>query len=414
MRTILQRFFTHLVRCGSLTVVDASGASFDFGDGSGRRHVLVLADADVERAIAIHPQLALGETYMEGRWRLRTGTLASFLELLMANEQSLPRSRLGSLARTALRRWHQRNSRRAARRNARHHYDVGNDVYRLFLDDDWQYSCAYFPREGVSLEDAQRAKKRHIAAKLLVEPGDRVLDIGSGWGGLALYLARHTGADVTGVTLADNQAMLARERAAGEPSVRFHLEDYRAVQGQFDRIVSVGMFEHVGLAYYDAFFAQCRRLLDDDGVMLLHSIGRTGVGGTTNPFIQRYIFPGGYIPAMSEVLSAIERSGLVATDIEVWRLHYAETLRHWGARFADNRAKVVRARGEAFARMWEFYLAGSEAAFRAGDMMVFQIQLARHQHAVPLTRDYMTSAEAALAARDAVRPTAPALVARHG
>jgi cyclopropane-fatty-acyl-phospholipid synthase len=254
----------------------------------------------------------------------------------------------------------------------------------------------------------------HIAAKLLLEPGHRVLDIGCGWGGMALYLAAYTGADVTGITLARNQASSAAERAHGTPGVRFRIEDYRAVEERFDRIVSVGMFEHVGAPYYDDYFRSVARVLRDDGVMLLHSIGRFDGPGTTSPFIAKYIFPGGYIPALSEVFPAIERAGLLVTDVEIWRLHYAETLKAWRERFLANRDEVVRLRDERFLRMWEFYLAGSEAAFRVGDMMVFQIQLAKRLETVPLTRDYMATAERALAARDSGRPAGPSLVARHG
>ncbi|GAB5375056.1 MAG: cyclopropane-fatty-acyl-phospholipid synthase family protein [Acuticoccus sp.] len=350
---------------------------------------------------------------MDDRWSLE-GDLADFLtllfELMRENEAHTSwRHTLNQL----LRRWHQRNNARMARRNASHHYDVGNEIYRLFLDEDWQYSCAYFPSSETSLEEAQRAKKRHIAAKMLLEPGHRVLDIGCGWGGMALYLADNASADVTGITLADEQVRRASERAAGRDDVRFRIEDYRATEGPFDRIVSVGMFEHVGVGYFDTYFQSVRRLLDDDGVMLLHSIGRIGPPGHTSPFIAKYIFPGGYIPALSEVLPAIERAGLIVTDVEILRIHYADTLKEWLARFRASRNEVVKLRDERFFRMWEFYLAASEAAFRSGDMMVFQIQLAKSLHTVPLTRDYMLSAEQTLAARDS-RRTGPALVARSG
>ncbi len=262
-----------------------------------------------------------------------------------------------------------------------------------------QYSCAYFESETATLEEAQLAKKRHIAAKLLIAPGHRVLDIGSGWGGLALYLAQQCGAQVTGVTLSEEQLDIARKRAGQKglaSAVDFRLRDYRAIQGQFDRIVSVGMFEHVGLDHYDHFFRKCRQLLDDDGVMVLHSIGRSDSPGFTNPWIAKYIFPGGYIPALSEVLPAIERSGLVVTDIEILRLHYAETLKHWRERFQSRRDAAAELFDERFVRLWDYYLSVSELAFRYQGMMVFQIQLARRQDAVPLTRAYITSEEARL------------------
>ncbi|MEO1105634.1 MAG: cyclopropane-fatty-acyl-phospholipid synthase family protein, partial [Pseudomonadota bacterium] len=325
-----------------------------------------------------------------------------------------PSRTLRDRLRRSLRRIHQRNNTRSARRNATHHYDVGNEIYALFLDKDWQYSCAYFPTPDASLEEAQLAKKRHIASKMLLKPGCSVLDIGCGWGGMGLYLAKYADANVTGITLADNQAARASERAANVPNAHFMVKDYRAVEGTFDRIVSVGMFEHVGVGYYDEYFNHARRLMKDDGVMLLHSIGRMDVPGSTNPFIDKYIFPGGYVPAMSEVLAAVERSGLYVTDVEIWRLHYAHTLKTWRERFMANADRAAKIMSDKFVRMWEFYLAGSEASFLSGDLMVFQIQLARQQTAVPLTRDYIYEAEQALAERDTPRAPGPALVARRG
>jgi cyclopropane-fatty-acyl-phospholipid synthase len=298
------------------------------------------------------------------------------------------------------RRLHQFNPVGRASRNIRHHYDLSAGFYRLFLDEDMQYSCAYFPHPDASLEEAQLAKKRHIAAKLAMRPGLRVLDIGSGWGGMGLYLARDFEATVTGVTLSRDQheVSCARAREAGlaERAV-FELRDYRSLGDRFDRIVSVGMFEHVGVSHYREFFETCGRLLDDDGVMLLHSIGRSGVPGATNPFIRKHIFPGGYMPSLSEVLPVIERSGLVVTDIEILRLHYAETLKHWRARFHASWDEAAERFDERFCRMWDFYLAGSEAAFRWQDLMVFQIQIAKTNHTLPITRDYMARKEAALA-----------------
>jgi cyclopropane-fatty-acyl-phospholipid synthase len=280
-----------------------------------------------------------------------------------------------------------------------HHYDLDGRLYALFLDADQQYSCAYFESPDVSLDDAQLAKKRHLAAKLLVKPGANVLDIGCGWGGLALYLAEMCGAHVTGVTLSEEQYRRARERAAErgrEHEAEFRLVDYRDVDGRFDRIVSVGMFEHVGVGFYETYFGKCAQLLQDDGVMLLHSIGRKSPPSVTNPWLAKYIFPGGYIPALSEIVPVIERAGLIVTDIEVLQLHYAETLKAWRERFLAHRNEVVRLYDQRFVRMWEFYLASSEMAFRAGDMVVFQIQLAKRKGITPATRDYIVREEARL------------------
>ncbi len=290
------------------------------------------------------------------------------------------------------RRVHQFNPIPRARRNAAHHYDLSDQLYELFLDRDRQYSCAYFDDCGDDLDTAQLNKKRHIAAKLLIRPGQTVLDIGSGWGGLALYLAAECGADVTGLTLSVEQLKTAARRAAAaglSDRVRFYLRDYREEDGRYDRIVSVGMFEHVGVNHYEAFFTRVKSLLAPDGVALLHSIGRIDGPGATHPWIRKYIFPGGYIPALSEVVVAVERLKLWVTDIEILRLHYAETLRCWRRRFEHNRERLRAIYDERFCRMWEMYLAGSEIAFRHGGCMVFQMQLAKTVDSVPITRDYM-------------------------
>ena len=287
------------------------------------------------------------------------------------------------------------NNRRRSARNVEHHYDLSSDFYRLFLDRNMHYSCAYFATGQETLEEAQAAKARHIAAKLCLEPGKTVLDIGSGWGSLAMVLARQN-AQVTGVTLSREQIEVARqsaEQAGLAHAVSFALQDYRDVTGSFDRVVSVGMLEHVGFAQFDTYFAKVAQLLDRDGVALIHAIGRSDNNGGPDPWTQRYIFPGGYIPSLSEVLPAIERSGLVVTDIEILRLHYAETLRHWAERFQARRAAARAMYGEEFCRMWEFYLAGAEMGFRNRPLMVFQIQLAHRKDAVPLTRNYIAEAE---------------------
>ena len=292
-----------------------------------------------------------------------------------------------------------------ARRNVAHHYDLDGRLYSLFLDADRQYSCAYFEKPGQSLDDAQLAKKRHLAAKLMIKPNKRVLDIGCGWGGLGLYLAEVGGADVTGITLSHEQHAIANERAAekGLGCARFRLQDYRDVTGPFDRIVSVGMFEHVGVNHYDTFFQKSAQLLADEGVMVLHSIGRSEGPNVTSPWISKYIFPGGYIPALSEVLPRIERAGLLVTDIEILRLHYAETLKHWRQRFLAHREEAERIYDQHFVRMWEFYLAACEMSFREQNMMVMQIQLTKRQGVVPITRDYIVSEERHLAAAERER-----------
>jgi len=305
--------------------------------------------------------------------------------------------------RYVLRHAQQFNPRTRSRNNVAHHYDLDARLYSLFLDADKQYSCAYFEGPDATLDDAQLAKKRHLAAKMLIEKGQRVLDIGSGWGGLGLYLAEMTGANVTGVTLSTEQLQVANARA-GEKNLKdrakFLLEDYRDIPGPFHRIVSVGMFEHVGVDHYDTYFKRCAELLTEDGVMVLHSIGRPEGPGITNPWVAKYIFPGGYIPALSEVLPAIERAGLLVSDIEILRLHYAETLKAWRERFMARREEAVRLYDERFARMWEFYLAASEMSFRMQNVMNFQIQLTKRQDVVPFTRDYIGQEEARLRARE--------------
>ena len=338
---------------------------------------------------------------MDGTLVVEEGSIADLLALALSqDERALPRwMRPQWGMRFLQRRCRQLNGRDRSRRNVAHHYDLDGRLYSLFLGPDRQYSCGYFESPDLTLDDAQLAKKRHLAAKLLVRPNSRVLDVGCGWGGLPLYLAEICGVQTVGITLSEEQLALARLRAAERGlsnSVEFRLQDYRDVAGRFDRIVSVGMFEHVGVGFYDAFFHKIADLLANDGVCLLHSIGRSDPPGITNPWIARYIFPGGYIPALSEVLPAIERAGLLVTDIEILRLHYAETLKAWRERFLARRDEAERLYDERFVRMWEFYLAVSEMAFRHEAMIVFQIQLAKRQDVVPLTRDYIAREEARL------------------
>jgi cyclopropane-fatty-acyl-phospholipid synthase len=346
---------------------------------------------------------------MDGTFVVERGSIADFVDLV-SGRSALPRWFAPAAAlRYVWRSISQFNRRRRSRRNVAHHYDLDGRLYSLFLDSDRQYSCAYFESPEESLDDAQLAKKRHLAAKLLLDAGHRLLDIGCGWGGLALYAAEVCGAKVTGITLSQEQLAVARQRARErrlDAAAAFHGLDYRDVNGVFDRIVSVGMFEHVGVGFYDAFFAKCAKILSDDGVMVLHSIGRSCRPSYTNAWIAKYIFPGGYIPSLSEVLPAIERAGLLVTDIEILRLHYAETLKAWRERFLAHRDEVLRIYDARFLRMWEFYLAASEMAFRRQNMMVFQIQLAKRQGIVPITRDYIAQGEARLRGREA-GPHAP-------
>jgi cyclopropane-fatty-acyl-phospholipid synthase len=337
---------------------------------------------------------------MDAMFVVDKGSIAEALAILMDQPEMLPRwARLQCWLRYLGRHIAQFNPRDRSKDNVARHYDLDARLYSLFLDADKQYSCGYFEAPGAALDDAQLAKKRHLAAKLLIRRGDRVLDIGSGWGGLGLYLADITGANVVGVTLSNEQFEMSNARAAEKnlaPSAKFFLEDYRDVAGPFDRIVSVGMFEHVGVDFYETFFRRCADLLTDDGVMLLHSIGRSEGPDATNPWITKYIFPGGYSPALSEVIPAIERAGLLVCDIEILRLHYAETLKAWRERFAARREEAVQLYDERFARMWEFYLACSEMSFRKQNMMNFQIQIAKRQSVVPMTRDYIAREEAKL------------------
>jgi len=406
MDRLLQAVLKRVIPAGTLQVTTANRTTFIVGDGSGAPVGIRFTTHAAERGIIIDPELKFGEAYMDGSLVVERGSIADVLAMALSQGRDGRPSHWATpqwLARYLLRRMLQFNPRPRARRNVAHHYDLDGQLYSLFLDADRQYSCAYFETPDQSLDDAQLAKKRHLAAKLLLAKDQRVLDIGCGWGGLALYLAEFTGARVTGITLSREQHAVASVRAAEKgmsESVEFRLEDYRDVTGRFDRIVSVGMFEHVGVSHYDAFFRKCAELLNDDGVMLLHSIGRSEGPNVTNPWIAKYIFPGGYIPALSEVLPAIERSGLLVTDIEILRLHYAETLKQWRERFLAHRDQAERLYDARFVRMWEFYLAAAEMAFRQQAMMVSQIQLTKRQGVVPMTRDYIARETARLRARE--------------
>ncbi len=402
MDRVLEVVLRSVMRHGTLRLTTSRGTTLEFGDGTGAPVAVRFKTRAAEWAVLLDPELAVAECYMDGTLVIERGSIADFLALAFSQDHSgKPPGwmRLQWLLRYLWRRLAQFNPPTRARKNVAHHYDLDQRLYALFLDADRQYSCAYFEHPEQSLDDAQLAKKRHLAAKLLARPGARVLDIGSGWGGLGLYLAEICRARVTGITLSQEQFALSRRRAdekdlAGR--IEFRLQDYRDVEDKFDRIVSVGMFEHVGVGFYDAFFRKCAQLLSDKGVMLLHSIGRSEGPGITNPWISKYIFPGGYIPALSEVLPAVERAGLLVTDIEILRLHYAETLKHWRERFLAHREDLLKTYDERFVRMWEFYLAASEMTFREQGMMVFQLQLTKRQGVVPITRDYIGREEAHL------------------
>jgi cyclopropane-fatty-acyl-phospholipid synthase len=403
MRGTLDAILRRFVVAGRLTVRWPNGqrTSYAGPPGSGTEAGIAIRNERTIRRLVLNPTLALGEAYMDGGLIPDGCGIYDVIETLarnvMANATGHPIARVRSTLGVLRRRFDQYNPARRAQRNVAHHYDLNGRLYSLFLDRDRQYSCAYFPRGDETLEEAQVAKKRHIAAKLRLDrPGLSVLDIGSGWGGMALTLARDHGALVTGITLSTEQLAESRARAQAEglhDRVSFELLDYRKLDRRFDRIVSVGMFEHVGVVHYRAFFDTVARCLNPDGVALLHAIGRSDGPGFTNPWIAKYIFPGGYCPALSEVLLPIEKSGLIGTDIEILRLHYAETLRHWRRRFTANRDTIASLYDERFCRMFEFYLCGAEIAFRREGHMVFQIQLAHDQTAVPLTRDYITAFE---------------------
>lgn len=403
----IRRILAKFVRRGTLIVSIGRRDRFTVGDGTGTPVEVHIRNYRALIAIIAHPELKLGEAYMDGRLRMVRGGIAELLDLILSqthHEYPLLFEKMVEWAQYLVRRLSQFNPRGRSRKNVAHHYDLDGRLYALFLDSDRQYSCAYFENDGQSLDDAQLAKKRHLTAKLLIDrPGLSILDIGSGWGGLGIYLAEVTGARVTGVTLSEEQhatsRMRAQEKKLGD-RVDFRLEDYRDVRGSYDRIVSVGMFEHVGVNHYDKYFRCVAGLLKEDGVAVIHSIGRFNPPTTTSSWIKKYIFPGGYIPALSEVFPAIQRSGLVVTDVEILRLHYAKTLLAWRQRFMAHREEVLAMYDEVFVRMFEFYLAASEMSFRHRGLMIFQLQLAKRQDAVPLTRDYIGPAEEKLRAAE--------------
>lgn len=401
-----------LIRQGHLCVIDSKGRHHHFGETHATPTTIRFNDRGVARAILADPYLALGEAYMDGGVTIENGTVADLLEIAARNiGTGFGGGHWEMLARARhwTRRFAQHNHHRRSKRNVAHHYDLSGQLYDLFLDADKQYSCAFYETPHDTLEAAQLRKKKRLAAKLDLKPGQRVLDIGSGWGGLGLHLAQEADVDVTGVTLSEEQIKVAKNRAdilgLGD-HVKFRLEDYRHVSGSFDRIVSVGMFEHVGVGHFPEFFGKVSSLLTDDGVAVIHSIGRSDGAGAMNPWMAKYIFPGAYAPALSEVLPAVERAGLIVTDVEILRLHYAYTLAEWRRRFCANWERAKALYDERFCRMWEFYLAGAEMGFRYQGLVVFQLQVAKRVDTLPLTRDYMVPAQKSTAlARPIKTPT---------
>ncbi len=408
----LSKLLSHLIQVGTLTVTDAAGGTHIYGGTApGPTVAMKLTDAALYKSLFFSPELAAGEAYMDGTLSFPGSSLRAFLDLFSINRNRAtvtptPLHRaIGTVSRS-LKRFQQANPIGKAQENIAHHYDIGNALYRLFLDEGLFYSCAYFENDDDTLEAAQRAKCRLIAAKLGLKPGQKILDIGSGWGGLAIYLAQMESVEVLGVTLSKEQHALAQQRAqaAGVADrVKFELRDYRQLDRQFDRIVSVGMFEHVGVPRYNEFFEHVNKLMPDEGVMLLHSIGHMSPPSTASPWMRKYIFPGAYSPALSEVFPAVERNRLWVTDCEFLRVHYAMTLKHWHARFDRHRAEIATMYDERFCRMWEFYLISAEMMFRTGAQEVFHMQLSRRRDASPIRRDYMVDMQRALKQREAVR-----------
>lgn len=399
---LLKRLLRRFITVGTLNVIDADGKTHVFKGSAGPEVTIKLHDAKLYRALFFNPELVAGEAYMDGRLTVENGTIRDFLTLSMINRTGLRSQRFQKVLKSwmkRLRKLHQRNDVKNAKAHVHHHYDLSNDFYKLFLDADMNYSCAYYSSPDDTLETAQQNKLRHIASKLDLKPGQRVLDIGCGWGGMALYLAAHADVEVLGVTLSTEQLKLAQQRAKErglESRVKFELIDYRDVKGSFDRVVSVGMFEHVGVAHYDSYFGHIRELLKPDGIAVVHSIGRKGGPSSTSAWIRKYIFPGGYSPALSEATASVERTKMWITDIEILRLHYAKTLRAWETRFQANRGAISNMMDERFCRMWEFYLIASELVFSHGGHMNFQLQITKNVDTLPITRDYLSEAEKAL------------------
>lgn len=415
--SLIGRMVNRLLTTGSITLKQPGKPPEKLGRGSGKHLTVRFTDRKVPFDILRNPRLGFGEAYMDGRLIIEDGTILDLLRMIVGSNrwedmgEGRKALRKGKATRT-LKRMLLPNNLRRARKNVAHHYDLSDELYELFLDDDKQYSCAYWTDpEHETLEQAQLDKKAHIAAKLALEPGQRVLDIGCGWGGMALFLHKVAGVDVLGVTLSEHQLKIARQRAAAAgvaDRVKFELRDYRLLEEKFDRIVSVGMFEHVGARHYDEFFAKCRELLKPNGVMLLHTIGKLGEASLSpDPFTDKWIFPGYHLPALSEMVTASQKARLIASDVETLRLHYAYTLLHWLERTEKARQAIVEMYDERFFRMWEFYLAGGIVMFENGAACNYQVQYIRERTALPITRDYMAEAEARYRKIAAEKPAPP-------
>ncbi len=394
-KPVFDKMLTRLIVSGNLEIAYPDGERRSYGAPNGHNAALSITSPDVLRSLCLQPDPTFGEAYMDGDLIVEDDDLDSLMQIIVENRREgvFPLwVKAYNATRFRLRNWLQRNTAASARANVAHHYDISDDLYALFLDSDMQYSCGYFTNPAMTLEEAQAAKKQHIANKLCIQPGMRVLDIGCGWGGMALTFARDYGAHVTGVTLSENQLATARTRALEtglQDQTDFRLLDYRALEGQFDRIVSVGMLEHVGLPHYGEYFAKVSDLLDADGIALIHTIGRNCPPQNQSKWINKYIFPGGYVPSLSELAIPIEDSGLWTTDIEIWRLHYAMTIRHWRNRFEDNLDIVRQTYDDRFIRMWRYYLTACIHSFESEQQAVFHFQLAHKRDAVPITRDYL-------------------------
>jgi len=397
--SLIGNMIDKLLTKGSITLIEPGKEPKTYGPGGGQALTVRMMDRKVVFDILKNPRLGLGEAYMDGRLVIEDGSALDLLELIMRSnpwEEGKQARRILSRGKERLAYYFTTNNKKRAKKNVAHHYDLGDELYETFLDSDRQYSCAYFTDIHNDLEQAQWEKKAHIAAKLDLKPGQRVLDIGCGWGGLALFMHQQAGVDVLGITLSEDQLRVAKKRAeeAGvSDHVKFELIDYRNLEGEFDRIVSVGMFEHVGADHYDEFFVACRRLLKKDGAMLLHTIGKLGTASKPDPFTDKWIFPGYHLPSLSEICTASEKVRMIVSDVETLRLHYAYTLRHWLKNVMDNREKIVALYDERFLRMWEYYLAGGIVMFETGAACNYQVQYVRDRNALPLTRDYMAEAE---------------------
>jgi len=392
--TLLHKALLRAIRAGQLRLTFPGGRVECYGAGAPVVAVR-LTDPDLPRRLLMNPELALGEGYMANTLQIDGDDLRGFLTLIIRSAEggTLPRPlALIRGFRKGIKRLRQAIPLAKAVQNVAHHYNITDDFYRLFMEEDMQYTCAYYREPGMSLEAAQAAKMDHIAAKLLLKPGMRVLDIGCGWGGLALRLAARHGVHVTGVTLSPVQLAAARRRADAmglSDRVEFRLQDYRAVPDRFDRVVSVGMMEHVGQPQYATYYKKICDILQPEGVALIHFIGRSSGPSALSPWFQKYIFPGGYAPAFSEVIPAIETSGLVMADLEVWRGHYEQTLQHWQQRFEATLPQTRALFDEAFVRMWRYYLISAELSFTEMKQVLFQVQLTRARLGTPATRDYL-------------------------